>query len=100
VGKQRCSTGTEIPYDKGSIGCTEVREEVIMLDKAMKEIKKRKHDLHEMIEHADEMIPKKKGGPLDASDVWNKKAGKIIGEGEEVMPNKLLNRFKEITRKK
>jgi hypothetical protein len=70
-----------------------------MLDKAMKEIKKRKNNLHEMIENADEMIPKK-GGPLDASDVWKKKAGKIIGEGGEVMPNKLLNRFKEITRKK
>ena len=71
-----------------------------MLDKAMKEIKKRKHDLHEMIEHADEMIPKKKGGPLDASDVWKKKAGKIIGEGGEVMPNKLLNRFKTLVGKK
>ena len=71
-----------------------------MLDKAMKEIKRRKHDLHEMIEHADEMIPKK-GGILDPKNVWDKKPStKIIGEGGEIMSNKYLNRFKEITGKK
>ena len=70
-----------------------------MLDKAMKEIKKRKHNLHEMIENADEMIPKKKGGPLDASDVWSKKPGKIVGEDGPVMSNKYLKRFKTLVGK-
>ena len=71
-----------------------------MLDKAMKEIKKGKNDLHEMIEHADEMIPKKKG-ILDARNVWEKKPSeKIIGESGEMMSNKYLKRFKEVVGKK
>lgn len=75
-----------------------------MLSKAMKEIKKRENDLHEMIENADEMIPKKKGGPLDADNAWHKppkETKKIMGmEHGEAIPNKYLNRFKDITRKK
>jgi hypothetical protein len=70
-----------------------------MLNKAMKEIKKGAHDLHEMIEHADEMVPKKKGGPLDASDIWSKKPGKIMGESGEAMPNKYLKRLKTLVGK-
>lgn len=71
-----------------------------MLSKAMKEIKKRKHDLHEMIEHADEMIPKKKG-VLDVRNVWEKEPSKkIIGEDGEILPNKLLNRFKNLGMRK
>jgi hypothetical protein len=71
-----------------------------MLDKAMKEIKKGKHDLHEMIENADEMVPKKKGGPLDAEHIWEKKPGKIMGESGEAIPNKYLKRFKDIAGKR
>jgi hypothetical protein len=70
-----------------------------MLNKAMKEIKRRENGLHEMIENADEMVPKKKGGPLDASDIWSKKPGKIIGEGEPAMSNKYLKRFKTLVGK-
>lgn len=72
----------------------------MVLEKAMKEIKKRGKHLDEMIENADEMIPKK-GGILDPKNVWEKKPSKkIMGmEPGEAIPNKYLNRFKEITRK-
>ena len=63
-----------------------------MLDKATKEIKKRNHDLHEMIP--------KKGGILDPKNVWDKKpSARIIGEGGEIMSNDYLKRFKEIIKK-
>ena len=55
--------------------------------------------LDEMIENADEMVPKKKGGPLDAEHIWEKKPGKIIGENGTVMSNKYLKRFKTLAGK-
>ena len=72
---------------------------MIMLTKALHEIKKQDANLTTMIERADEMIPKKKG-VLDPKNVWEKKPNaKIIGEDGEIMPNKYLKRFEEITRK-
>jgi len=62
--------------------------------------KDRENELHEMIERADEMVPKKKG-ILDARNVWEKKPSKkIVGEGGEVMPNKLYDRFRNLVKRK
>jgi hypothetical protein len=57
-------------------------------------------ELEGMIERADEMIPKKKG-ILDPKNAWEKEPSKkIIGQDGEIIPNKYLNRFKDITTRK
>ena len=62
-------------------------------------LKDKESKLHEMIERADEMIPKKKG-VLDPHNAWGKKPSeKIIGEDGPVISNKYLKRFKTLVGK-